>query len=580
VLRAVAALSLVLNLAGLTWGLPARWHPDEKADEASRMIRDRTLRPESFINPTLPVYATLPVVWLQQRAAALGVLRGRAADPLLAARALSALAGALAVLVLGLAALRTHPRLGALPALFLALAPGFVNLCHFATPEAWLMLGTAATLALALAHLDGRAPAWALGLALGLTLSTKHTAAALLAPCLLAVVLAPWTAAPDGRRERLARAVLAALGLLALGIALALHGGGGESLAAHLRLRDPRLLPAESARAFVRALSLSSAAAGLALLAAAVLSLRGPAWARSLARPEVAILLLTAAAGFAVGTPYVVVDPAAVLSGMAFNYETRLQYKGLVGEHTSFAAYAALMADALTVPLMAAAVAGAFVAAGRALQRERASLALLLAFVCPYLLVASSGHRAMRFLAPLLPAAAWMAALALSAVRTALTRRVLAAAVGARAALAALLLIRLFYVDSRAQAQRWMAAHVPPGQEIDLIANNPGYAPAAPPGRTLRVVPTLSREMAPPERFSEAAARYAAEGAPWLVLTASYYERFLEHPDQLPERARFFEGLLQGRAGYEVAARFQQKGWLRPPAEFLDPEIVILRKRM
>jgi hypothetical protein len=565
-----------LNLAGITWGLPARWHPDEKADEASRMVRDRSPRPESFINPTLPVYLTVPVVWAQQRAAAAGVLEGRAADPLLAARTLSALAGALAVLVLGTAALRTHPGLGLPASLFLALAPGFVNLCHFATPESWLMLGTAGTLALALAHLGGRAPAWALGLVLGLTLSTKHTAAALLVPALAAVWLAPFRGGP---RERLGRTAVVALGIAALAAAAALQGGAGEALAAHLRLRDPRLLPSESARAFVRALSLSAAGGGLLLLAAAVLDWRGPAWARGLARPQVAALLAAAAAGFVIGTPYAAIDPAAVLSGMAFNYETRLQYKGLVGEATSFGAYAVLMAGALTVPLMAAALAGALVAAGRALQRERASLVLLLALVCPYLMVASSGHRAMRFLAPALPPAAWLGGLALTAVRTARTRRLLTAVVAARAGLATALLLRLFFVDSRAQAARWMAVNVPPGEPIDLIANNPGYAPAAPPGRSLRVVPTLSREMAPPERFAQAAALYPAEGAPWLVLTASYYQRFLDHPDQRPERAAFFRRLLDGQAGYTVAARFRQKGWLRPEAEFLDPEILILKKR-
>jgi len=542
------------------------------------MLRDRTLRPESFINPTLPVYAALPVVWLQQRAASAGLLHGRAADPLLAGRAQSALAGALAVLVLGLAALRTHPRLGVQPALFLALAPGFVNLCHFATPEAWLMLGTAGTLALALAHLAGRAPAWALGLVLGLTLSTKHTAVALLVPCLAAVWLSP-SKATDPRARRIGTAGLAALGVAALVLGLALQGSAGEALAGQLRLRDPRLLPIESARAFVRAVSWSGTAVGLMLIAAAALALRGPSWARGLARPQAAALLLTAAAAFLIGTPYAMLDPLAVLSGMAFNYETRLQYKGLVGEPTSFAAYATLMAVALTIPLMAAAVAGAFVAAGRAMERERASLVLLLALCTPYVLVASSGHRAMRFLAPALPAAAWTAALALAAVRTVLARRALTALVAARAALATLLLLRLFFVDARGQAERWMASNVPAGETMDLIANNPGYAPSAPPGRTLRVVPTLSREMAPPDRFAEAAARYPAEGARWLVLTASYYERFLDHPDQRPERAAFFEDLLQGRAGYDVAARFQQRGWLRPEAEFLDPEIVILRRR-
>ena len=57
-----------------------------------------------------------------------------------------------------------------------------------------------------------------------------------------------------------------------------------------------------------------------------------------------------------------------------------------------------------------------------------------------------------------------------------------------------------------------------------------------------------------------------------MVLSAAYYERFLEHPEQLPERAAFFRDLLEGRAGFQVAARFRQSGWRRPPAEFLDPD--------
>jgi hypothetical protein len=197
--------------------------------------------------------------------------------------------------------------------------------------------------------------------------------------------------------------------------------------------------------------------------------------------------------------------------------------------------------------------------------------------VTPYLLVASSGHQALRFLAPALPAAAWLAALGLAAL-PARVRAPVRWVVAARAALAALLIVRLFFVDSRLQASRWLGANTAPGATIDVIANSAGYAPAAPPGRTMRMVPTLSREMAPPERFEEAAGRYATEGAEWLVLTASFYERFLDHPGQRPERARFFGDLLEGRLGYAEAARFRQRGWLRPPAEFLDPEIVVMRK--
>jgi hypothetical protein len=202
-----------------------------------------------------------------------------------------------------------------------------------------------------------------------------------------------------------------------------------------------------------------------------------------------------------------------------------------------------------------------------------------LAFVAPYLLVASGGHRAMRFLAPSWPAAAWLAAEALSALPGGLPRRVAAFAVAARAAAAALLVVRLFFVDSRLLAERFLEREVPAGATIDLIANHPGYAPRAPAGRTLRVVPTLSREMAPVPRFVEAAGRYPEEAADWLVLTASFYERFLDHADQQPERAAFFRDLLEGRGGFVVAARFRQEGAWRPANEFLDPEIVVLRKR-
>ena len=197
----------------------------------------------------------------------------------------------------------------------------------------------------------------------------------------------------------------------------------------------------------------------------------------------------------------------------------------------------------------------------------------------PYALVASSGHEAFRFLAPVLPPLAWLMALGLFALPSPRVRRTARGLVVARLALGALLVVRLFFVDSRLAAARWIEAHVPRGAVVDLIANVPNYGPAAPEGRTLRLVPTLSREMAPPERFQEAAARYPAEAADWLVLTASYYQRFLDHPEQRPERAAFFGDLLGGRGGFEVVARFQQTGWRRPPAEFLDPEIVVLKKR-
>jgi hypothetical protein len=287
---------------------------------------------------------------------------------------------------------------------------------------------------------------------------------------------------------------------------------------------------------------------------------------------------LAAAAGFVLGTPGSVLEPRAFLSDLAFNAQTRHEYKGLVGEATSWGPYLGLARDALTLPVLVAALLGLAVAVCRGWRGSRSVVVVALAALAPYALVASSGHRAMRFLAPALPAAAWLAALLLAQVRAVPTRRLVTAVLAARSALAATLVVRLFFVDSRLLAERWMEANVPLGATVDLITNHEGYAPRVPAGREARVVRTLSREMAPPQVFEEAARRYPSEAAPWLVLTESFYQRFLDHPEQAPERARFFRDLLEERGGFEVAARFRQEGWLRPPAEFLDPTIVVLRR--
>ena len=537
------------------------------------MARAGTLDPESFINPSLPLALTWPVVWVQARAAEAGLLRGRAADPLLAGRVLSALAGAGAVFLLGLAAERVRQGLGVLSATLLAVSPGVVNLCHFATPEPWLLLGSALTLLFALDHLRGQRSVLALGASLGLTAGTKYTAAALLVPCLAAVWLRP-RSDPPRRGEHVLIAAFGAVLLLA-GLALAL--GPGDRLAAGLHLADVRLLRPESGRAFVDTMATLLIGGGAALLLAAVAANRRAAWAEPIARADVVLLLIAAALAFALTTPYAALHARAFLSDLAFNQQTRHEYKGLVGASTSFGPYLALLSGALTGPLAFGAVLGVLVGAGRALRGDRAAAVVVAAAVAPYVLVATSGHQAMRFLAPALPAAVLLAALAL---RTLLPPRVRAPGTGlvfARAAIGAVLVLRLFFVDSRYAAGLWLDGHVPASQGIDVITNNPGYGPALEPGRA-RIVPTLSREMAPPDRFEAAAASYREEGAPWLVLTASYYERFLDHPEQAPERAAFFRDLLEGRGGYEVAARFRQSGWRRPAAEFLDPEIVVLRK--
>jgi Dolichyl-phosphate-mannose-protein mannosyltransferase len=567
-----AVVSFLLNVAGVGWGLPARFHPDEKADVAAGMLAERRLVPDSFVNPSLPLLVMAPVIAIQAGLADAGVLGSPWSDPLLAGRVLSALAGAIAVLLLGLAVARAHREAGATAAFLLALAPAAVNLCHFATPEAWLLLATAGVLLLCASHLEGRVPAWGLGLGLGLAASTKYTAAALAVPVLAAL----WLRA-RGEARRVDRLAWLAAGAPLLVAGLALAAGPGARLAVALHLPDARLLHPESARAFVAAMARAGVGLGLAALLGAAFA--GARFLRALVRAEVVEAGAAAIVGFLLGTPGALLAPVRFLSDLAFNAQTRHEYKGLVGASTSFGPYLGLLADALTLPVLAAALLGLGVAAARAWRGARVALVVVLAALAPYVLVASSGHRALRFVAPILPAAAWLSALALDAVRRAGPRRLLTAAVLARAGVAAVLVVRLFFVDSRLRAERWMERNIPRGAAVDVITNHEGYAPRVPDGLRERRLHTLSREMAPRERFAEAAAHYPSEASGWLVLTASFYQRFLDNPDQMPERARFFRALLDGEGGFSVAARFHEEGWRRPAAdEFLDPEIVILRR--
>ena len=88
-----------------------------------------------------------------------------------------------------------------------------------------------------------------------------------------------------------------------------------------------------------------------------------------------------------------------------------------------------------------------------------------------------------------------------------------------------------------------------------------------PEGRTARVARTLSREMAPATRFEEAARAYPAEAAGWLVMTGAFYQRFLEHPEQKPERTRFFRDLPEGARGSRSPhASDSGAGCDRPPS--------------
>jgi hypothetical protein len=129
---------------------------------------------------------------------------------------------------------------------------------------------------------------------------------------------------------------MAAAGAVALGLG-ACVAAADVSLAGHLHLKDARLLHAEHALGFVRGVARMAMVAGTAALAVAVLARDGRSWAARLARREQFAMGAAAIAGFLLGTPCAALDPVAFASDLAYNHQTRFEYKGLTGASTSFA---------------------------------------------------------------------------------------------------------------------------------------------------------------------------------------------------------------------------------------------------
>jgi hypothetical protein len=219
-LALVVIAGAAASLTGLDWGLPYQWHTDEKVTQAINVLR--TGDPDYFINPHLHIYVVAAAFAFAHRlypAAHVGrslpeilaMLNGDATARALQftsmrlARGISVVFGLSTVFTLFVLGRRHwNDGTGLLAASFGAVTMGLVNLWHFATPEALLILLTL----LALGSLDRlmartSAGAYALtGLLIGLACSTKYTACLLAVPFLAAHIAARGRASLDSQSVR------------------------------------------------------------------------------------------------------------------------------------------------------------------------------------------------------------------------------------------------------------------------------------------------------------------------------------------------------------------------------------------
>jgi 4-amino-4-deoxy-L-arabinose transferase-like glycosyltransferase len=553
-LALVLALALGLRLSGLDWGLPWAFHPDEifYVDQAEDILRFGDPNPRYFKNPSLLTYLIAGELLL---ARALGPLAGPFDSALpgsayLTARLNSALLGTASVaLVFALGALLFSRKVGLLAALLLAVAFLHVRDSHYGVNDVpatfWLLLSLYGA-----ARLAARpALRWYLlaGLAGGLATSTKYNVGFFFAPILVAHWIA-WRGGGGGRPadprpleagQRASSPLSLEAGQSASSpLPLPLGEGRGEGVSTGSPDATPSPQPSPSGRETASPGDVHSGSVGLSF---ALLALSGrPLWLVAAG--------LASLAGYLLGTPYTLLDFRRFRADFLTQYHYGDQrWLGQPLEPVPLL-YLTSLLQGFGALALALALVGLIWALrtrtprGPSVGRERlvprAAGVLLVAFPLVYL--AFLLPRALffpRFLIPLLPNLALLAACGAVVLAGLLARRWQPAGLALLVALALLQPLGnsllhnrlLLQTDTRIVANEWVQANLPSGSRVKVE----DYA--------LRDLSTASRTYTPNraelkiERFdgspeTEQARTFAERGVQYVVTSSFAFERYLLEP--------------------------------------------------
>ncbi|MFQ5742398.1 MAG: ArnT family glycosyltransferase [Acidobacteriota bacterium] len=210
----ITAVALLLRLYGLGWGLPFEFHPDESLILAvATGLHWGDLNPHFFLYPSLFIYQAAFVQWL------MGLTSVASAERIIyVARLLSVLYSTLTVLlVYALASRLGGRRLGLWAAAFYAVLGASVLHAHYATTDTAMTALATASVWLSMRawqRRDLRRQLWAAAM-VGLAASIKYSAA----PALLVPLVACWLSGVERRRKlRQVAAFSLAIGAVALAL--------------------------------------------------------------------------------------------------------------------------------------------------------------------------------------------------------------------------------------------------------------------------------------------------------------------------------------------------------------------------
>lgn len=533
ILAAILSVALAASVTGLDWGLPYQWHTDEKVTQALNVLRSPRWDPDYFINPHLHIYvvaAAFKVAYLRY------------------------------------------------PGSHVAQSIGeIIPMVGHDSPARRLQF-------------------------LAMRLARGESVVFGLATVLVVFVI--------GRRHWGERTGLlaAAFTSVTMGLVNLWHFATPEALLFLLMLAALWSLDALIVRGSLRDYLVAGAFVGLAcstkytawllvvpFLAAHIASrgIRRAFTARGVAL--LALIGVVTVLAFLAGTPLLIADWKQFWEwGVVYNWYTGAPTGDLLTVKRSYLPYLQLLGDGMGWPLFAATVTGVIVATVHLARRGfgdapgRGYLIHGSWIAAFYVFYGLSPHHALRFIIPIAPSLALVAAAACDRFLdrpSAAARRLAVISVAAIVLYSAIYTARadaMFLHDTRYAAGEWLNQHVK-SPEVDYFAieaylpffNNPPFQ--------LRFVPFVEHVTLHHEAFWNTARSYLRDSNAPIVDSSFYYDRYLENPSGFPERDEFYRFLLTGTdpSGMKPIARFtyQNPWWLNPRPERVGPEVVVFGKR-
>ena len=164
--------------------------------------------------------------------------------------------------------------------------------------------------------------------------------------------------------------------------------------------------------------------------------------------------------------------------------------------------------------------------------------------------------------------------------------------------------VRQFTSDTRVSAEKWIAENIPSGGKVEMYAYKT-YLPKFPDRiAAYRMIPNFVVESAGYESFKQSgfAGKYLKDASPssghsdnrdaftltalqkrnpdYILLSSFYDDRYIpsktnKTQEMYPELARYYQALVSGRAGYDTAAVFRKDCMQE---YYLNPTITVLKR--